>query len=205
MPHLSPQETAAIIHQHAHDIRNGLNNLDLQAALLTDEFVDVEARQTLERMRMQVRKMEAAVKALSIKFAEPQISRTPAREVLEQWKYQSAEASSTVNVAWFDALGSEMIAVDLNAVVMVLCELLVRASRAGRRPLAGGGRRQGNNVVFELRETLRQPAVQAQAVEVEAAGPADLRRLIELNGGEVDRAQSPDTREIVTSLSFALV
>ncbi|MDZ4742636.1 MAG: hybrid sensor histidine kinase/response regulator [Verrucomicrobiota bacterium] len=74
-----------IIRQHAHDVRNSINNLDLQTVLLEDLGTDPEVAETLKGMRAEFTQLEVTVKALQSKFAEPQPG-TPTADDLTQFK-----------------------------------------------------------------------------------------------------------------------
>jgi two-component system sensor histidine kinase/response regulator len=80
-----PTSIQQIIHQHVHDVRNSINNLDLQAVLLEDLGTDPEVAATLKGMRAEFAQLEATMKALLFKFAEPQ-SGTPTADDLIQVK-----------------------------------------------------------------------------------------------------------------------
>jgi len=69
-----PKNIQRIIHQHVHDVRNSINNLDLQAVLLEDIGTDPEVAETLKGMRAEFTQLEATVKLLQSKFAAPQSS-----------------------------------------------------------------------------------------------------------------------------------
>jgi len=72
-----------IIRNHVHDVRNSINNLDLQAVLLEDLGTDPEVAATLKGMRAEFTQLEATVKALQSEFAKPQPS-TPTTDDLSQ-------------------------------------------------------------------------------------------------------------------------
>ena len=199
----SPERISEIIRKHAHDVRNGLNSLDLQAMLLAEVIESPEARQTLERMRAQLKKLESAVKSLSIKFVEPQISRTAARDLMAVWRHHGASISPPPEIDWSDALGTEMIDVDLKAISVVLSELVTNAA-VGRRKLNGSARCENRHVVYELRQPAESSDERFQSADKTAADADDLRFLVELSGGKFARAISPSTGELVTTLSFAV-
>jgi two-component system sensor histidine kinase/response regulator len=69
-----------IIHQHVHDVRNSINSLDLQAVLL-EELETPAVAATLKGMRADFTQLEATMKALRSKFAEPQSGTLTADDV----------------------------------------------------------------------------------------------------------------------------
>ncbi len=68
---------AAFVRQHTHDVRNHLNGLDLEAALLSELVNETEAVDSVKRMRAQVRKLASDLRTLSARFAEPTPDPTP--------------------------------------------------------------------------------------------------------------------------------
>ena len=85
-----PTGIQQIIHQHVHDVRNSINSLDLQAVLLEDLGTDREVAATLKGMRAEFTQLEATVKALQSKFAEPQPGTLPADDLTQLRKSQIA-------------------------------------------------------------------------------------------------------------------
>ena len=76
-----PTSVQRIIHQHVHDVRNSINNLDLQAVLLEDLGTDPEVAATLKEMRAEFTQLEAAMKALQFKFTELEQSKPAADDL----------------------------------------------------------------------------------------------------------------------------
>ena len=78
-----PTRIQKIIRQHVHDVRNSINNLDLQAVLLEDLGTDPEAAATLKGMRAEFTQLEAVVKALQSQFVGPQPGTTTAEDSMQ--------------------------------------------------------------------------------------------------------------------------
>ncbi len=81
-----------IIHKHVHDVRNSINSLGLQAVLLEDQGTDPEVAATLKGMRAEMNQLEATVKALQVKFTEPQPSTVEDVDLTQVSKQQPSAA-----------------------------------------------------------------------------------------------------------------
>ncbi len=81
-----------IIHKHVHDVRNSINSLGLQAVLLEDQGTDPEVAATLKGMRAEMTQLEATVKALQVKFTEPQPSTVADLDLKQVSKQQLSPA-----------------------------------------------------------------------------------------------------------------
>src|SRR5207244_1762579 len=79
-----------IIRKHVHDVRNHINSLDLEAVLLGEIVSDPEVTSTLLRMRSQLRELEAGVKDLVFRFADPEPADLTEADLLHFWKEQVA-------------------------------------------------------------------------------------------------------------------
>lgn len=158
-PPVELSAVAAFIRQHTHDIRNHLNGLDLEAALLGEIVTDTEASESVARMRRQIRVLAEELKVLSAKFTrnEPSRSAIEAREMFLIWQDQ-ATALGLKSIDWSSTLGDERIEVDVAAIDIVLKELLVNAKQfTGGDGIEATARMHGGKIEFELREPKREP------------------------------------------------
>ena len=85
-----PARVVKIIRSHVHDVRNHINSLDLETMLLGELISDPEALGSLARMRSQLAQLEATMKGLVYRFAEPQPIEVTADALLQLWKRQVA-------------------------------------------------------------------------------------------------------------------
>ncbi len=203
---------AKFVRQHTHDIRNHLNGLDLEAALLTEIVTDGEAAESVTRLRAQIRAIAAELKALAAKFSAPEIQPVPveARELFLIWKDQ-ATALGLNSIIWQSTLGHENVRVDVAAIGVVLQELLINARQfTGTTGLAALAGLHGGRIEFELRETKREPVDPTSWGELPFAstkragyglGLWQATQLVTANGGEISRAFLPNGT-LVTKLAF---
>jgi hypothetical protein len=167
-PIIAWPKLANFVRQHTHDVRNGLNGLDLEAALLADFVQAPEGVEGIARIRAQIRKMAAEMKALSARFSEPAISPVPiaAREMLAIWQDQHATLDPKPAVEWQDGFADETVQVDPAAIADVMKELLVNARDFGSQRMVASGRAEKGAAIYELRE------IPPAAVETEGWGCA---------------------------------
>ena len=215
-PDLSWSHLAQFIRQHTHDVRNDLTGLDLEAALLADLVPDGEAAEGVARIRAQIRRLAADLRALSAKFAEPQPTRElyAARELFLIWQDQPAALDPTPTVQWSEALGAEQVNVDAAALANVFREFFANAQAFGTgAPLLAAARVEDGQIVFELREPKDAPVETASWGRAPFAsmrhghyglGLWEAQRTIAANGGAVQRRFAPDAMELITTLRFPI-
>ena len=213
-PDSSWSHLAQFIRQHTHDVRNDLNGLDLEAALLADLVPDGEAGESVARIRAQIRRLAADLRALAAKFADPQPTRAiyDARELFLIWQDQPAALEAAPAVQWRYALGTEQVNVDAAALANVFRELLANAQAFGTgAPLHAAARGEDRQIVFELREPKGAPIETARWGRAPFAsmrhghyglGLWEAQRTIAANGGEMRRHFSADAMELITTLIF---
>lgn len=154
-PEITWPRLSAFMRQHTHDVRNGLNSLDLEAALLVEIVTDDESRESAGRVRAQLRSVADQLRAMSALFHEPQPYAAPlaARELMLIWREQLAALPEAPDIGWIEETGDEKVNVDATMMAAVFRELLVNARvfRDGG-PATASVRREGDDVIFELRE-----------------------------------------------------
>ena len=214
VPDLSWSHLAQFIRQHTHDVRNGLNGLDLEASLLAEIVPAGEAAESVTRIRAQIRGLAADLRTLAAKFADPQPTRAPyaARELFLIWQDQLTALNPAPTVQWSEALGAEQVNVDAAALANVFRELLANAKAFGTgAPLRGAARVEDRHVVFELRELKDAPVETASWGSAPFAsmrhghyglGLWEAQRTIAANDGEVQRRFAQDAMELITTLRF---
>ena len=191
---------ARIVRRHAHDVRNYINSLDLEATLLEDVVTDPDATDSLARMRGQLKQLEATVRSLSYKFSEPQPTTLTASDLFRLWMLQVQPMEDATHS--LDARGPtdlKVLEIDPNAVVSVLRDLVVGAwHRCAGAKLKVSVRASQTEVIAELREPLPRSASVEESVR-------EHELLIAVNGGRLDYVVHHDAGEAVTTASFPVV
>lgn len=212
-PEIPAARVAHFIRQHTHDVRNGLNGLDLEAALLQDIVTEEEGRESVARLRQQLRAVAAQLRTLAARFHDPQPHLAPlaARELLLIWREQNTSLPASLEIVWEDQVGDELLRVDAGLMAEIFRELLGNAvAFPATGPLTASARSEGGGVIFELREPKSAP------VDVTGWGEAPfsstrrggyglglwtVRRLAAANGAQITREFLP-AGMLVTRVRF---
>lgn len=145
----------AFMRRHMHDVRNGLNSLDLEMEFLSELVPDGEASDSVGRMRRQLRAVAQQLRTLAAQFQEPSpVSvKIPARVLLKIWREKHAALTPAPEIRWVDELKEEEVNVDVEMMATAFRELLTNAAvHAPAGPLTISAQIRSNDVVFELRE-----------------------------------------------------
>jgi signal transduction histidine kinase len=213
IPDVAWTRVTGFVRQHTHDLRNELNGLDLEAALLSDIVTDPEARESVARMRSEIRKIAAHLRTLSAKFAEARPNRVPiaAQEVFLIWQDQLTELAG-LEVDWTNHLDGEQVNVDPGILAQALRELLVNAQAfpaAGKLKASAGV--EGGKVVFELKEPKKDvidPATWGLSPFGTTRrggyglGLCTVLQAIEANGGTISWHFDCEVNSLVTTVSL---
>ena len=216
-PDVSWSSVAAFLRQLTHDVRNQLNGLELEAALIADSITSPEATESLARIREQLHHIAGNLRAISSKFAEPSPSPAPiaAAELFLIFQEQAANMGDLPPIDWGHNFHSEKIIVDAAELANVAKELLTNA----REFVADGrleirGRAESGKAVYEFREP------KSGSVRTEHWGLApfystkrngyglglwEARRLVEANNGSITHKYKPDVKQLLTTLTFTFV
>ena len=201
----------AFVRQQTHDVRNGLNSLELETSLLRELVTEGERRDCVERLRSQVRALGTQMRELSALVQDPKPNPAPlaARELFLIWKEQRADLPRPFEVQWVDELSSEHVNVDVGMMATVFHELLANAARLsqGGAPTAIA-RREGDEVLFELREPKTDsvdPSAWGQPLVTTRRGGYGLglwsaRRLLAANHARITQRHLPDEGALVTQI-----
>ena len=206
---------AAFVRQHTHDVRNGLNSLDLEMALLHELVAEGEGRACIDRVRSQVRALGGQMRSLSALFQEPKPSAAPlaAQEVFHIWNEQQAGLPAPLEVKWVNELGEEQVSVDAGMIATVFRELLANAAAFSEgSTVTASARRAGGDVLFELSEPKRSAldtTAWGRPLATKRRGGYGLglwsvRRLLDANHARFAQAYLPDEGVLLSRISFPI-
>lgn len=216
IPDVDWSRIAGFIRQHTHDLRNELNGLDLEAALLADIVTDAEATEGVARMRAEIRKIAADLRVLSSKFLEPHPNpvRLSAQDLFLIWQDQLGELTKKPDMAWTSTLEEEFVSVDPTAVSAALREVLANAHSFGTgAKLQASARVVDGEVIFEMREpkvNSVDPARWGTSPFVSTRrggyglGLCSVVRAIESSGGSITWSFDEAKGELVTKIAFPI-
>lgn len=207
---------AAFIRQHTHDVRNGLNSLDLETSLLRELVPEGEAREGVERLRKQLRVLAEQMRSLSGYFQnlKPFSAVISARDLLEIWREKHADLASPPDVTWADELGDERVNVDPEMMATVFRELLMNAAAfTAPQPLAASARASDGEILYELREPKNEeldPTNWGEPFLTSRRGGYGLglwnaRRLLAVNNARIEQQYLAKDSVILTRIALPVV
>jgi signal transduction histidine kinase len=212
-PDIPLARVAAFLRQHTHDLRNGLNSLDLETAYLEEFVNEDEGRACLQRVRSQLRSLAEQLRSLSGHFQKPQPIAAPiaARELLLIWQEKHAALENAPEVHWEDELGDEKVTIDVEMIAAVFRELLRNAAVFSKgAQLTVAARAEGENVIFELREPKKakvDPSTWGTPLSTTRDNSYGLglwaaRRFMEANRGKLTQRYLPKEEMLNTQVIF---
>jgi hypothetical protein len=214
-PQIPWSRVAAFVRQHTHDVRNGLNSLDLEISLLREIVAGSEAEECAERVRKQARAVAEQMRTLSALFQAPQPAAAPiaARELLLIWREQNAALPGAPKIQWVNKVGDEKVSVDAGMMATIFRELSSNAAVFSQGdPAAITARREGSAVVFELRESKTEPLDPSEWGGLFSTtrrngyglGLWNAHRLAKANGATMTQQFSPAESALITRIAIPL-
>lgn len=121
----------AMVRQLTHDVRNGLNNADLQSALLQELVSDPQVKPEIKRLRATISDTAKMLQEFSRRFwvGEPQLVTYSAQAFFEDFRTRIEKSLPQMpeHLQWRTNLGEEMIAVDIEMMFRGLGEYFKNA------------------------------------------------------------------------------
>lgn len=215
-PDIPLGRVAAFVREHTHDVRNSLNSLALEAAMLEEFVTGEEGSASLQRMRRQLRALAEELHSLSTIFQDPRPLAAPiaARELLLIWQEKHAGLSAAPEVQWRDELGEEIVNADVEMIATVFRELLINAMAfSPGEKFTATARVLDGKVIFELREPKKVAPDQRLWGEPFSTtrrggyglGLWNARRFMEASGASLARHYLPEDGVLATQISVAVV
>jgi two-component system nitrogen regulation sensor histidine kinase NtrY len=215
------ERVAALVRQLTHDIRNGLNTLDLQASYLQELVTDPEALPEVKRIRTMVSGTAKMLQAFSSTFSlgEAHPVTYSAQIFVEDFRARLAAVlpESATEIGWTETLDQHAIAVDIELIFRAFSEFFKNAfhfREKGREEIAAHAFADGESFVIELRERKaalgsppetwgREPLVSTRRGGF-GMGLFHARRILAQHQGEVKFSFDPAAEVLTTRLSLPL-
>jgi nitrogen-specific signal transduction histidine kinase len=210
-----------LVRQLTHDVRNGLNNIDLQSAYLQELVTDPQAVVEMKRLRGMVGDAAKMLKDFSARFwlATPNLVKYSARMFIEDFRARLGKLApeEIPAVDWTVSLREESISVDLEMVSRALIEYFRNGQqfREGDRPMQARVRAADKRLVLELVETKSSVAAPPETWGLEplvstrrggfGMGLFYARQVLGAHGGEMAATFDPEAKQLTTRLSLPIV
>jgi signal transduction histidine kinase len=150
-PILSQEILGALVRRHTHDLRNFLNGMELELALLTEIADETERAAALKRIRREMKHAEAMIRSFGAKFIVETKSPVCASDVAEQWMSDARGLLPECSITWDIQAGHALLHVEAALLRSVLCDLLgLTARTCPRLPLEAGCASAEDRVIFRV-------------------------------------------------------
>jgi len=208
------------VRQVTHDVRNGLNAIDLQAAFVAEIAPPGEVADEIGKLRGMVNHVTRDMQELSARFAElrPVIMSYPVHEFLMGLKEAVEQEfdSQAKRLVWEVKVGDEEMEMDYTLLTNALMELTRNAIyfREGDHAIHFTAWNEKGNVVFEVRQKKQGPITDSDdwgraPLSTSRRGGYGLglfyvRRILDTLGGELQPGYDVRTGELKVRLTLPL-
>jgi signal transduction histidine kinase len=208
------------VRQVTHDVRNGLNAIDLQAAYVAEIAGAGEVGDEMVKLRRMVTHVTRDMQELSGRFGElrPVLMMYPVHEFLQGLKEAVEEEFDTQakRIVWEVKVGDEEMEMDYNLLLASLLELTRNAIffREGDQAIHFKAWNDRGQVVFEVRQSKSKPVEGAwqwgrlPLISGRRGGYGlglfYVRRVLDTLGGELDPGYDAKTGELRVRLSLPI-
>lgn len=204
------------VRQLNHDIRNHLNAIELQAALLNEIAPEGEVKDEVKRLRGTLSTVAVALQKLSTRLSEPKPNPIPYRaaDLMSdlQKKFEWAQAERAPRVKWEIGATNESVDVDPQLLEEVLWELIENAFQFSPKEttFALSSEIRGSDFIITLREPKpadglttsdwgREPLKNPRHGHY-GVGLPRVRAIIEGHGGKFSAAYDDKAQALVTTI-----
>jgi len=155
------------VKQVTHDVRNGLNAIDLQAAFIAEIAGEGEVADELGKLRKIIGHVTSDMQELSTRFGElrPVVMEYPIQEFLQGLKELVEEQFETQakRIVWETKAGDQEMEMDYSLLINALMELIRNAIffREGDQAIHFTAWNERDDVIFEVRQTRALPVPDA--------------------------------------------
>jgi len=208
------------VRQVTHDVRNGLNAIDLQAAFAAEIAGEGEVAEELGKRRRMVTHVTREMQELSGRFGElrPVLMQYPVQEFLQGLK-EAVEVefeNQAKRIVWEVKVGDEEMEMDYTLLLAALMELARNAIlfREGDQAIHFTTWSDRGNVIFEVSQSRSQPVLEADQWGREplvsgrrggyGLGLFYVRRILDTLGGTLEPGYDAKSGELRVRLSLPL-
>lgn len=207
--------------QLTHDVRNGLNALDLQLTLLSQLSTDADTLSEIRAMRGTVVDISRLLQTVKTHCGpvNPHFLHYPAPDFFEDLhdRFQRLHPEDAGQCAWSVAAEGVSLWIDPELMLIAFLEILANAMHFGRVPLAMSFDATAAAGGAALTVTLREHPEAAPALPCAEWGRTPLfttrrgayglglfrvRRIVEMHGGEYSAAYAENTGVLTTSVTL---
>jgi nitrogen-specific signal transduction histidine kinase len=209
-----------LVRQLTHDVRNGLNNVDLQAAYLQEIVSDPQAVPEIKRLRGMVTEAAKMLQAMSARFwlPEPNFVNYSASVLVEDFRTRLVKLlpEEAPQLRWNVKLGDESVSVDIELFFRGLTEFFKNAFhfREGQKPIVVNVFAEKRSLVIELVESKASIASSPEGWGTEplistrrggfGMGLFHARQVLAVHSGEVEATFDQASERLTTRVMLPL-
>ncbi len=215
------ERIAKFVRQVTHDVRNGLNAMDLQAAYVTELISEPDAAEELKRLRALIQQSARSLQGLSANFWLPQPNLIPynAKIFIEDFRERHARLHPEVaaKVQWTDTLEKENVNIDIEMMFTALVEVFQNAFQFGAsdQPITARVLGEEGRFVLEVREEMAALPSAAESWGLEpfvstrrgayGLGLFRARMILTAHGGDIQFSPESGCTLLTTRVSLPFV
>jgi signal transduction histidine kinase len=212
------ERIAKFVRQITHDVRNGLNAMDLQAAYLTEVVTEPDAAEEVKRLREQIQQSARSLQQLSANFwlSPPSLIEYLAPIFVEDFRERLAKLcpEGASRVEWTVNLPERNINIDIELIFAALAELCKNANQFAdpKQKIAARVFAEGGRFILEVQQTLPAPVTDAEDFGREpfvstrrggyGLGLFRARMIVVAHGGEIHFSAKPGETSLTTRVSL---
>jgi K+-sensing histidine kinase KdpD len=144
---MSPEITAALVKRHTHELRNCLNGVEMSLTLLDETHDETQRRETIRKIRQEMRSAEAMIRLFSGRFSSENKSQFLAADMIEQWMVDARSLLPETPITWDVLVGESVLEIEASLLRSVLGELTLLSARKGYSPSLGISCRVANGTL----------------------------------------------------------
>jgi K+-sensing histidine kinase KdpD len=214
-PDVAWNDIVRFVRQLSHDLRNGLNAAELQAAYLAEIAETAEMKDEVKRLREMIGQVGASLQQLTTKVAPPSATFMPYRaaDLVDDVKQKLNSLGNGAKVTWEKGdLKEAMLNIDPQLLQQAFLELFTNAfqHQPGEGPITVASKIDNDRFVFTLREPKksfemstenwgREPLKNVGRSQY-GLGLNRVRGILEAHGGELSASYDQTASVLLTTV-----
>ena len=217
---VSWDDLVRFVRQLSHDLRNHLNAIELQSALMSELAQDAALKSEITRLREMMSVLTTTLQSVSAKLAAPSLNRMVYRaaDFMEDLRKRIAREfpDHSTEINWRIDVGDKMIDIDLQLLPEAFLELIRNAFQHARGDgaITGSARIENGRLIVTLREPKQQfdlPTENWGAEPLRSVGRGHYglglnlaRRIVEAHDGKLQATYDRTGAALVTTIALPL-
>jgi signal transduction histidine kinase len=218
-PDVAWNDIVRFVRQLSHDLRNGLNAAELQAAYLAEIAETAEMKDEVKRLREMIAQVGGSLQQLTTKVAPPSptLMSYRAADLVDDLKQKLDSLGNGAKVTWENSeLNEAMLNIDPQLLQQAFLELFTNAfqHQPGQGPIIATSKIDNDRFMFTLREPKKSFEMSTENWGVEplknvgrsqyGLGLNRVRGIVEAHGGELSASYDQAASVLLTTVVLPL-